>query len=85
MTFRRVLKMTTEKFMQARGLKGVKITLSGRLGGADMARKESLKLGGIPLQFMRGDVDYATHAARMTYGAIGIKVWIYRGDSLTQK
>ena len=85
MTFRRVLKMTTEKVMQARGVKGVKITLSGRLGGADMARKESLKLGGIPLQFMRGDVDYATHAARMTYGAIGIKVWIYRGDSLTQK
>lgn len=85
MTFRRVLKMTTEKVMQARGVKGVKITLSGRLGGADMARKESLKLGGIPLQFMRGDVDYATHAARMTYGAIGIKVWIYRGDVLANQ
>lgn len=85
MTFRRVLKMTTEKVMQARGVKGVKITLSGRLGGADMARKETLKLGGIPLQFMRGDVDYATHAARMTYGAVGIKVWIYRGDMLENK
>ncbi len=85
MTFRRVLKMTTEKVMQARGVKGVKITLSGRLGGADMSRKETLKLGGIPLQFMRGDVDYATDAARMTYGALGIKVWIYRGDVLEQK
>lgn len=85
MVFRRVLKMTTEKVMAAKGVKGVKITLSGRLGGADMSRKESLKLGGIPLQFMRGDVDYATDAARMTYGAIGIKVWIYRGDTLAQK
>lgn len=85
MVFRRVLKMTAEKVMAAKGVKGVKITLSGRLGGADMARKESLKLGGIPLQFMRGDVDYATHAARMAYGAVGIKVWIYRGDVLSQK
>lgn len=82
MTFRRVMKMTLEKVMQARGVKGAKIVLSGRLGGADMARKEELKMGGIPLQFMRGDVDYATETARMTYGGIGIKVWIYKGDTL---
>lgn len=82
MTFRRVMKMTIEKIMAARGVKGAKIVLSGRLGGADMARREEIKLGGIPLQFMRGDIDFATDTARMTYGGIGIKVWIYRGDTL---
>ena len=84
MTFRRVMKMTVEKVMQARGVKGVKVVLSGRLGGADMSRKEELKLGGIPLQFMRGDVDYGTETARMSYGGIGIKVWIYKGDTLVR-
>jgi small subunit ribosomal protein S3 len=82
MTFRRVMKTTLEKVMAARGVKGAKIILSGRLGGADMARREELKMGGIPLQFMRGDVDYATDTARMSYGGIGIKVWIYKGDTL---
>jgi small subunit ribosomal protein S3 len=57
--FRRVLKQTIEKIMAARGVKGGKIVLSGRLGGADMARREEIKLGGIPLQFMRGDIDFA--------------------------
>lgn len=85
MTFRRVMKMTLEKVMAARGVKGAKIVLSGRLGGADMARREELKMGGIPLQFMRGDVDYATETARMTYGGIGIKVWIYKGDTLATR
>lgn len=85
MTFRRVMKTTLEKVMQARGVKGAKIVLSGRLGGADMARREELKMGGIPLQFMRGDVDYATETARMLYGAIGIKVWIYKGDTLVTR
>ena len=80
--FRRVLKQTIEKIMAARGVKGGKIVLSGRLGGADMARREEIKLGGIPLQFMRGDIDYATDTARMTYGGVGIKVWIYKGDTL---
>lgn len=85
MTFRRVMKTTIEKIMQARGVKGAKIVLSGRLGGADMARREELKMGGIPLQFMRGDVDYGTDTARMMYGAIGIKVWIYKGDTLVTR
>ncbi len=83
MAFRRVMKMTIEKIMAARGVKGAKIVLSGRLGGADMARREEIKLGGIPLQFMRGDIDFATDTARMTYGGVGIKVWIYKGDTLT--
>ena len=82
MTFRRTMKMSIEKIMQARGVKGAKIVLSGRLGGADMARREELKQGGIPLQFMRGDVEYATETARLSYGGIGIKVWIYKGDTL---
>lgn len=85
MTFRRVMKMILEKTMQTKGVKGVKIVLSGRLGGADMARREELKMGGIPLQFMRGDVDYATETARMTYGGIGVKVWIYKGDTLNTR
>lgn len=80
--FKRAMKMNAEKVMQARGVKGVRIVLSGRLGGADMSRKEEVKLGSIPLQFMRADVDYATERANMTYGVIGIKVWINRGDSL---
>lgn len=84
MTFRRVMKTSIEKIMAAKAVKGAKIVLSGRLGGADMARREELKLGGIPLQFMRGDVEYATEKAHMTYGVIGIKVWIYKGDTLTR-
>lgn len=82
--FRRVMKQTIEKIMAARGVKGAKIVLSGRLGGADMARREEIKLGGIPLQFMRGDIDFGTDTARMTYGGIGIKVWIYKGDMRDQ-
>ncbi len=82
--FRRVMKMTIEKIMAARGVKGAKIVLSGRLGGADMARREEIKLGGIPLQFMRGDIDFGTDTARMAYGGIGIKVWIYKGDTRDQ-
>lgn len=82
MPFRRILKQTVEKIMGARGVKGAKIGLSGRLGGADMARQEEIKQGGVPLQFMRGDVDFARETARMSYGGVGIKVWIYKGDTL---
>ena len=82
MPFRPVMKQTAEKAMAVRGVKGVKLYMTGRLGGADMARSEELKLGGIPLQFMRADIDYAADKAHMTYGDIGIKVWIYKGDSL---
>jgi small subunit ribosomal protein S3 len=82
MPFRRILKQTLEKVMATRGVKGAKISVSGRLGGADIARKEEVKAGGIPLQFMRGDVEFATESARMSYGGIGIKVWIYKGDTL---
>ena len=80
--FRRVMKQMLDKVMSAREVKGVKIVLSGRLGGNEMSRKEEVKRGGIPLQFIRGDVDYAAYRANLPYGVIGVKVWIYKGDSL---
>lgn len=78
--FRRVLKQTVEKVMANRDVKGVRVALSGRLGGADMARHEELKKGRIPLQTFRADIDFAREKAYLPYGVIGIKVWIYRGD-----
>jgi small subunit ribosomal protein S3 len=78
--FRRVLKQTVEKVMANRDVQGVRIALGGRLGGADMARQEELKKGRIPLQTLRADIDFAREKAHMTYGDIGIKVWIYKGE-----
>jgi small subunit ribosomal protein S3 len=78
--FRRVLKQTLEKVLANREVKGAKIKLSGRLGGAEMARREDLKKGQIPLQTLRADIDFAREKAHMTYGDIGIKVWIYKGQ-----
>ena len=77
--FRRVLKTTIEKVMANRDVKGARIAVSGRLGGAEMARREEIKRGGIPLQTLRADISFAKERANMTYGVIGIKVWIYRG------
>jgi len=77
-SFRRTMKQHCEAAMNA-GAKGVKIICSGRLGGAEMARRETQKLGSIPLQTLDANVDYATATARTTYGAVGIKVWIYKG------
>lgn len=80
MPFRRVMKQTAEKIMANRDVKGVRIICSGRLGGAEMARKEEIKKGRVPLQTLRADIDFARETAVLPYGAIGIKVWIYRGD-----
>ena len=80
MPFRRVMKQTIEKVMANRDVLGVRIYLGGRLGGAEMARTEDLKKGRIPLQTLRADIDYAQEKAHMTYGDIGIKVWIYKGE-----
>ena len=77
-SFRRTMKQFCEAAMNA-GAKGVKITCSGRLAGSEMARKETQKLGSIPLHTLDANVDYATATARTTYGAIGIKIWIYKG------
>lgn len=80
MPFRRVLKQTVDKVMANRDTKGIRILLSGRLGGAEMARKEQLKKGRIPLQTLRADIDYVQAQAHLPYGVVGVKVWIYRGD-----
>ena len=80
MPFRRVLKQTVEKVMANRDVEGIRIIMSGRLGGADMARREELKKGRIPLQTLRADIDFARVKAILPYGTIGIKVWIYRGE-----
>ncbi|MBI2096580.1 MAG: 30S ribosomal protein S3 [Candidatus Sungbacteria bacterium] len=78
--FRRVLKQTIEKVMQAKGVEGIKIAIAGRLDGAEMARYEWLKRGRIPLQTLRASIDYAHKEAYTTYGVIGIKVWVYKGE-----
>lgn len=83
--FRRVMKQAAEKVMGVRGVKGVRIYLGGRLGGAEMARTEELKRGSIPLQTFRADVDFARERAHLSYGDIGIKVWIYRGEIFDTK
>lgn len=85
LTFRRVMKQTIEKVMANRDVEGVRIILSGRLGGADMARKEELKKGQVPLQTLRANIDFARVTARLPYGAIGIKVWIYRGEVFSDR
>ena len=69
-----------EKRMPFRSVKGVKIEISGRLGGAEMSRREWLSRGTIPLHTLRADIDYAHATANTTYGSIGIKVWIYKGE-----
>ncbi len=83
--FRRVMKQMIEKVMANRDVKGVRIFLGGRLGGAEMARVEDLKKGRVPLQTFRADVDFAREKAHMTYGDIGIKVWIYKGEVFNKK
>ena len=79
MPFRRVLKNTVENSMKA-GALGVKATVSGRLNGADMARTETTAQGSIPLHTIRAEIDYAAARAVTTYGAIGVKVWVYTGE-----
>jgi len=85
MPFRRVLKGTLDQIEKNRSVKGSRIEVSGRLGGAEMSRKEWLSRGTIPLQTIRADVDFATATARTTYGAIGVKVWIYKGEVFDKK
>lgn len=80
LAFRRVLKQTIEKVMANRDVKGVRIVVSGMLGGGSMSRTESLKKGQVPLQTFRADVDFARERAKLPLGIIGIKVWIYKGD-----
>ena len=78
MSFRRVVKMRAEAVMQA-GAKGVKILISGRLGGAEMSRKLDVRLGSLPLSTLQANIDYGFAESVTTYGTIGVKVWIYKG------
>lgn len=80
MAFRRVMKMAVEKSMANKEVEGIKITISGRLNGAEMSRRETLKKGRIPLQTLRADIDYREARANLPYGVLGVKVWIYRGQ-----
>ncbi len=84
-TFRRVLKQTVEKVMANRDVQGVRIGVSGRLGGAEMSRQEEIKRGRVPLQTIRADIDFARENAYLPYGVIGVKVWIYRGEIFDEK
>jgi len=79
MAFRRAMKKALQTTMQA-GAKGVKLELNGRLGGGEMAREAKEREGQVPLSTLRANIDYGTALARTTYGIIGVKVWIYKGD-----
>jgi small subunit ribosomal protein S3 len=83
-SFRRAMKQAIQRTMRA-GAKGIKTQVSGRLGGADIARSEHYSEGTVPLHTLRADIDYGTAEADTTYGKLGIKVWIYRGEVLPTK
>ncbi|MBH5320791.1 30S ribosomal protein S3 [Paenibacillus sp. GSMTC-2017] len=83
-SFRRALKQAIQRSMRA-GAKGIKTAVSGRLGGAEIARSEGYSEGTVPLHTLRADIDYGTAEAHTTYGRIGVKVWIYRGEVLPTK
>ena len=85
MPFKRVMKSTVEKVMANRDVQGVRIRISGRLNGADMARTEEIRKGRIPLQTFRADIDFARERAMIPQGVLGIKVWIYKGNVLNKK
>ena len=83
--FRRILKSMLDQVEKNKIVKGVKIEVSGRLGGAEMSRREWLSRGTVPLHTLRADIDFSKATAFTTYGAIGIKVWIYKGDIFADK
>lgn len=84
MPFRRILKQTVQRSMQA-GARGIRIAVAGRLNGAEIARREWLAEGNVPLHTFRADISYAQRVAYTTYGTIGVKVWINRGDLLMEE
>ena len=82
--YRRAMKQAIQRSMRS-GIKGIKIMIAGRLGGAEIARTEELKRGSIPLQTFRADIDFKRERAHLPYGDLGIKVWIYRGKIFSEK
>lgn len=83
--FRRVLKSMLDQVEKNKNIKGVKIEVSGRLGGAEMSRREWLSRGTVPLHTLRADIDFARGTAFTTYGAIGVKVWLYKGEIFNEQ
>ena len=83
-SFRRAMKQAIQRTMRC-GAKGIKTSVAGRVGGADMARTEGYSEGTIPLQTLRADIDYGFSEANTTYGKLGVKVWIYKGEVLPTK
>ncbi|GAK01066.1 MULTISPECIES: 30S ribosomal protein S3 [Geomicrobium] len=83
-SFRRAMKQSIQRTMRS-GAKGIRTEVNGRLGGADMARSESYSEGTVPLHTLRADIDYGTAEADTTFGKIGVKIWIYRGEVLPTK
>ena len=84
-SFRRVMKQTIDRSMKSSAVKGIKVMLAGRLDGAEMSRREWLAEGRMPLHTLRADIDFIRERASTTYGVIGIKVWIYKGDVFKKK
>lgn len=85
MPFRRVLKRSLERALAARGIQGARIAISGRLGGTEMQRREWAQGGKVPLNTLRADIDYAQEEARTTWGVIGVKVWLYKGEVFKER
>lgn len=83
--FRRILKSMLDQIEKNKNVKGVKIEVSGRLGGAEMSRREWLSRGTVPLHTLRADIDFARATAFTTYGAIGVKTWLYKGEVFDNK
>ena len=81
--FRRAMRTTVSRALKA-GVKGIKVQISGRLNGADIARAEQLREGPVPLQTLRADIDYSSKSAKTIYGLLGVKIWVFRGERLTR-
>ncbi len=82
--FRRAMKQAVQRAME-RGAKGVRVAVAGRLGGSEMSRREQERRGRVPLHTLRADIDFGLAEAVTTYGVIGVKVWIYKGDILPER
>lgn len=80
MPYRKIMKQAITKVMANKQIEGVKVQMAGRLGGANIARTETLKMGRLPLQTLRARIDYALFEAKTTYGMVGVKVWMYKGE-----
>lgn len=84
-SFRRAIKQSISRAMKMKSIKGIKVAVAGRLGGAEMSRREWAKDGRIPLHTLRADIDFAKCTAKTTYGTLGIKVWVFKGEILPEK